>query len=134
MELFEPYKTTLLVSGLTGLMMLIQILIADVVAIREQHTPGHPIKPDHNSFLFRAARVHTNTNESIAIFVLFALLGVFSASSALYLNFFSVIYFVSRLAHMCFYYGNYTLARSISFPMSLIGLIGMFVTGFIACI
>jgi len=134
MELFEPYKITILVSGLTGLMMLIQILIADVVAIKEAHTPGYPVKPDHNSFLFRAVRVHANTNESIAAFVLFAFFGVFSASSALYLNVFSAIYFVSRLAHMCFYYGNFKLARSISFPLSLIGLIGMFITGLIAWI
>ena len=129
MELFEPYKITLLVSGLTGLMMLIQILIADVAAIKEQHTPGYPVKPDHSSFLFRAARAHANTNESIAVFILFALFGVFSASNAFYLNAFSAIYLVSRIGHMCFYYGNIKLARSISFPFSLIGLIGMLITG-----
>ena len=133
MELFDPYKITLLVAGLTGLMMLIQILIADVAAIKEQHTPGYPVKPDHTSFLFRAARAHANTNESIAVFVLFLLFGVFSASSALYLNAFSSIYLVSRIAHMCFYYGNFKLARSISFPLSLIGLIGMFITGLMTC-
>jgi len=124
----------LLVMGLTGLMMLVQILIADVAAIKLQHTPGFPVKPDHNSFLFRAARVHANTNESIAAFVLFALFGVFTASNSLYLNAFSVIYLVSRIAHMCFYYGNFKLARSISFPLSLIGLIGMFITGLISWI
>jgi len=129
MELFDPYKITLLVAGLTGLMMLIQMLIADVAAIKEKHTPGYPVKPDHASFLFRAARVHANTNESIAAFILFAFFGVFTASSALYLNVFSVIYLVSRIAHMCFYYGDFKLARSISFPLSLIGLIGMFITG-----
>jgi len=133
MEIFDPYKITILVSGLTGLMMLIQILIADVAAIKEQHTPGYPVNPDHNKFLFRAARAHANTNESIAIFVLFALFGVLSASNAFYLNIFSVIYIVSRIAHMCFYYGNVKLARSISFPLSLIGLIGMFITGLISC-
>jgi uncharacterized MAPEG superfamily protein len=129
MELFEPYKITLLVAGLTGLMMLIQILIADVAAIKVQHTPGYPVKPDHTNFLFRAARAHANTNESIAVFILFLLFGLFSNSNALYLNAFSSIYLVSRIAHMCFYYGNFKLARSISFPLSLIGLIGMFITG-----
>ena len=131
MELFDPYKITILVSGLTGVLMLIQILIADVAAIKGQHTPGYPIEADHNSFLFRAARAHANTNESIAVFILFALFGVLSASNALYLNAFSAIYLVSRIAHMCFYYGNFKLARSISFPLSLIGLIGMFITGLI---
>mgnify|MGYP000294822474 CR=1 FL=1 len=131
MELFEPYKITFLVAGLAGLMLFIQIIIADVAAIKAHHTPGYPIKPDHANFLFRAARAHENTNESIAIFALFILFGVFSASDALYLNTFSLIYLVSRVAHMCFYYGNFKLARSISFALSLIGLIGMFITGLI---
>jgi uncharacterized MAPEG superfamily protein len=134
MELFDPYKITILVSGLTGLMMLIQIIVADVAAIKGQHTPGYPIKADHKTFVFRAARTHANTNESIAIFALFVLFGVLSSSNAFYLNIFSVIYFVSRIAHMCFYYGNFKLARSISFPFALIGLVGMFITGLISFI
>jgi hypothetical protein len=48
MELFHPYNITLLVSGLTGLMMLIQFVVADVVAIKEKHTPGYPVKSDHD--------------------------------------------------------------------------------------
>lgn len=132
MELFDPYKITILVSGLIGFLMLIQIIIADLVAIKEQHTPGYPIKSDHNSFLFRAARAHGNTNESIAIFILFAFLGVLSESNAVYLNLFSVIYLVGRIAHMCCYYANFRLARSIVFPFSLIGLIGMFVVSLVA--
>lgn len=132
MELFDPYKITILVSGLIGLLMLIQIIVADIAAIKGQHTPGYPIKPDHNSFLFRAARAHANTNESIAVFALFVLFGVLSAANAFYLNTFSVIYFVGRVAHMGFYYGNLKLARSISFPLGLIGLVGMFITGLIS--
>ena len=134
MELFDPYRITILLLGLTGLMMLVQILIADIAAIKQQHTPGYPVNPDHNNFLFRASRAQANTNESVAVFVLFALFGVFTASNALYLNAFSVIYFVSRIAHMSFYYGNLKLARSISFPLSLVGLIGMFITGLVAWI
>jgi len=33
---------------------------------------------------------------------------------------------------MCFYYGDFKLARSISFPLSLVGLIGMFITAIVA--
>jgi uncharacterized MAPEG superfamily protein len=132
MELFDPYKITILVSGLTGLLLLIQIIVADIAAIKGQHTPGYPIKPDHKSFLFRAARAHANTNESIVILALFILFGVLSSANAFYLNTFSVVYFVGRVAHMGFYYGNLKLARSISFPLSLIGLVGMFITGLVA--
>ncbi len=128
MELFEPYNITVLVTGFIGLIIIIQLVVADVAAIRAKHPPGYPVKPDHDSFLFRATRVHANTNESIAAFILFALFGVFSGSDALYLNAFSGVYLIGRIAHMCFYYGNFKLARSISFPVSLIGLIGMFIT------
>lgn len=129
MEVFDPYKITILVSGGIGALLLIQILVADVVAIKLNHTPGYPVNPDHNSFLFRAARVHANTNESIAIFILFALFGMFSGSDDFYLNAFSVIYLVGRVAHMMFYYLDLKIARSVSFPVSLVGLLGMFITG-----
>ena len=129
MELLDAYKITIFVAGLTGLLLLVQILIVDAMAIVKRHTPGYPVEIDHSSFLFRATRVHANMNESVAAFVLFALFGIFSESSALYLNIFSVIYFVGRVAHMIFYYCDYKLARSISFAFSIIGLIGMFISG-----
>jgi len=128
MELFDPYKITIWVSAIAGLLVLIQIIIADVAAIRGQHTPGYPVSSDHNNFLFRATRAHANTNESISVFILFVLFGIYSGSSAFYLNMFAMIYLIGRIAHMCFYYANLKLARSISFPVSLVGLIGMFVT------
>ena len=129
MEFLETYNTTIGVLGFTGLLLLVQILIADLVAIKQKHTPGYPVDPNHESFLFRATRAHSNTNETIAVFVLFALFGMLSGANAFYLNTFSMIYLIGRLAHMIFYYANLKLARSISFPVSLIGLIGMFVAG-----
>ncbi|PHS13167.1 MAG: hypothetical protein COA86_17595 [Kangiella sp.] len=129
MDLIEPYKITILVAGLTGLLLLIQILIVDAVAIMKRHTPGYPVEIDHDSFLFRATRVHANTNESVAAFVLFALFGIFSESNSYYLNIFSMVYFVGRVSHMIFYYYNAKVARSISFALSIIGLVGMFISG-----
>ena len=131
MELFEAYKITLLMAGLTGVLMLVQLLIADATAIKLQHTPGYPVDADHKNFLFRATRAHSNTNESVAIFIVFAFFAVLTGSDAVYLNAFSALYFVSRLAHMCFYYADLKLARSISFGFILIGLVGMFITGLI---
>ena len=128
MDIFLPYKITIIILGFTGLMMLIQIIIADIFAIKAKHTPGYPVNPDHSDFLFRATRVHSNTNETVAILILFALFGIFSGANALYLNGFSIVYLAGRVGHMVFYYGNVSLARSISFPVSLIGLIGMFIT------
>lgn len=131
MELFSPYKITLLIAGLTGVLLFVQILIADAVAIKQKHTPGYPIEPNHQHFLFRASRAHANTNESIAIFCLFAFFAVLSSAEPDYLNGFAVLYFAGRLSHMLAYYARIVLARSIAFAISLIGLAGMFVVGLI---
>lgn len=131
MDLFEAYKITILIAGLTGLMLLIQILVADILAIKKKHTPGYPVASDHDDILFRAIRVHSNTNESIGIFSLCVLFGVLSGASVFYLNVFSSIYFLSRVGHMFFYYCDLRLARSISFALSLVGLAGMLITGLV---
>lgn len=67
MEFLTPYKWSILVIGLVGL---IQLIIADVVALKAKHTPGFPIEATHNSFVFRATRAFMNTNESVSIFIL----------------------------------------------------------------
>ena len=59
--------------GLTGLLLIIQVLVADVIAIKEKHTPGFPVEPGHHNLLFRTARAYANTNETIAAFALLAL-------------------------------------------------------------
>ena len=131
MELLLPYKTTLLVAGLAGVLLFIQILIADLTAIKQKHTPGYPIAPNHQDFLFRAARAHANTNESIAIFCLFAFFAVLSSAEPALLNGSAVLYFAGRLGHMFAYYAQVSLVRSVAFGVSLAGLAGMFVAGLI---
>lgn len=127
MVLFEVYQATIQVMGLAGFLLFIQLVIADAAAIRTGHQAGYPIPADRDRFLFRAARAHANTNESIAAFALFALAGMFSAAMPEWLNLFSVIYIISRIGHMLFYYANHKLMRSLSFACSLLALLGMFV-------
>ncbi|KZY47836.1 MULTISPECIES: MAPEG family protein [unclassified Oleiphilus] len=128
MEVFADYQLTLLIVGLTGLLLLTQILVSDAASIKLKHTPGYPVEADHARFLFRASRTYSNTNETIAVFILFALFAVYSGADASYIDAFSVTYFAGRVMHMLCYYANIALARSIGFVISLIGLIGMFVT------
>lgn len=123
----ETYYITVLTIGIVGLLSLAQLLVADLSAIKQKHTPGYPINPNHENFLFRATRAHSNLNESIAIFILFALFGIFSSCSPYWLNTFSSIYLISRILHMSFYYADLKLARSVSFGLSIISLLGMFV-------
>jgi uncharacterized MAPEG superfamily protein len=129
LEYIEPYKVTVLIMGLTGLVSLIQLLIVDFAAIKLKHTPGFPVLSDHSSFLFRASRAHADTNETIGAFILLSCFGVLSSGSAAWLNGFAIAYFVGRILHMCCYYGGLSIARSASFAVSLVGLTGMFVIG-----
>lgn len=126
MEQLEPYKMTILMLGLSGFLLLVQLLVADVVGIFRRQIPGYPVNSDHDDLLFRAARAHANNNESIAVFVLFAAFGIASGASPETLNAFSLTYFLGRLAHTIFYYSGLSKLRSMSFGLSVVGLLGMF--------
>lgn len=132
MEFVQPYKITILVMGLAGLTFFLQLIVADVMGLKTRHIPGHPIPPDHSDFLFRASRALSNTNESVAIFVLFVGFSILSAANPQWLNISAVVYLVGRIAHMISYYLNLKLCRSISFAVSLIGLAAMFVVGVVS--
>ena len=129
MEFLTPYKNIVLIWGVIGLMSFIQLIIADLCSIKSKQTPGYPIEADHNSLLFRAVRAHANTNESIAIFILFSLFGILSAANPEWLNNFAITYLIGRILHMVFYYANIPLARSAVFVMILVALFGMFAVG-----
>jgi uncharacterized MAPEG superfamily protein len=132
MEFFEPYKITILVIGLAGLILFLQLIVVDVMGIKARHTPGHAIPADHSDFFFRASRTLSNTNESVAIFILFVCFSILSSANPQWLNISAVVYLVGRIAHMLFYYSNLKLCRSISFAVSLIGLLAMFVLGMLS--
>lgn len=132
--MFENYWLTVMVMGGLGVLLLVQLLIADVVGLTRKKVPGFPVSADHEDFLFRAIRAHSNTNESVAIFILFALFGMHVGANAWYLNLFATVYFIGRLAHMACYYMNLKLVRSISFVVAIVGLLGMLLVGAIAVI
>ncbi len=134
MEIFELYKTTILMVGLMGLILIIQLLVVDMIAIKQKHTPGFPVEPNHDSSLFRSVRAQSNTNESISIFILLVIFGILSSADPEWLNNFSIAYFVGRVGHMFFYYLGIGLARSIAFSVSLIALLGMLITSFLVWI
>jgi uncharacterized MAPEG superfamily protein len=92
MSPFATYHTTLTALALGGLLLVVQLVIADLTAIRNKHKAGYPIPADSNSYLFRAARAHINTNESIAAFALFGVAGVLLGASPGWLNGLSVLW------------------------------------------
>ena len=127
MEILQPYNTGILIIGLSGFILCIQLIVVDVAGVKSRHRPGFPITPDKNSFLFRSARAFANTNESVTIFIVFMAFAILTLADPVWVNRWATLYFVGRLAHMACYYAGIGLARSASFVVSLVGLIGLFV-------
>lgn len=125
LHIFETYRVTLAAMTLAALLLVVQLIIADLTAIRSRHKAGYPIPADGKKFLFRSARAHANNNESISAFALLAGAGILSSASPGALGFLSMAWVVCRLAHMVFYYANRKPLRSLSFAASLLVLLAM---------
>jgi uncharacterized MAPEG superfamily protein len=123
-----PYELTVLAMTAVAGLFLIQLLVVDVAGIRASHKPGMPVEADPRNFLFRATRAHGNTNESIAAFVLLAVVGMLLVASAAWLNTLAWIYAGARAGHMLCYYADLRAARSTFFGIGLAALLGMFAT------
>ncbi|KXF81944.1 MAPEG family protein [Enterovibrio coralii] len=132
MNTFDVYKVTIFVIGFTGLLFFIQLLIADVVGLRRKHQPGFPVDADYDDFFFRASRAFLNSNETASIFLMLAVFAMLSSANATSLNTAALVYFFARLFHMLFYYFSFSILRSVSFTVSLIALLAMFVIGYSA--
>ena len=127
MASLNDYRMAIAALALAGLLLVVQLIVADLTAIRSRHRAGYPIPADSSKFLFRAARAHANTNESIAAFGLLTVAGMLLAAHPGWTNALAAAWLASRLAHMGFYYGNLKTPRSASFAVSLITLLGMFI-------
>jgi len=132
MEFNEAYKLTVLVLGLTGFLVWLQLALVDVLGIRMKHTPGYAIEQNHESLLFRANRTLSNSNESIGILILLSLFAILSSANPAWLNGFAIAYLVGRVCHMACYYLNLKLLRSASFAISFVALLGMFIVGILS--
>jgi len=129
-ELLADYQSTIYALGALSSLMLVQLLVADVAGLKAGHTPGAPITGGHENFLFRAARTVANINESIAIFLLAVLFCLLMGASPEATSGFCWLYIGARVAYLFCYYFNLKLFRSISFVVSLIGIVGLLYIGF----
>lgn len=126
----SPYAPTILALGATGVLCLVQLLVFDATAILSRHQPGIPIEPDPGRFLFRSARAFANTNETLAVFVLLVVFGVYSGAPAQALNLFAWIYVAGRAAHMVLYWADLRVLRSVAFVVAVVALLGLLGVGF----
>lgn len=127
-EIVNVYSVTLGVLTALALLMFVQVVVADVAAIKTRHTPGYPVEADHNSFLFRAVRAQGNTTETALIYVICACLCAVLSVNPTVANGFSVVYIAGRLGHMLCYYFNIRVMRSVSFAVSMLGIAGLLVS------
>jgi uncharacterized MAPEG superfamily protein len=81
------------------------------------------VEPDFQDILFRASRAFANTNESIGLFMLAVLFAIFVSAEPAWTNLGAMIYLVGRVGHMTCYYLNKALLRSLSFALSLLGVV-----------
>ena len=131
-EWLLPYAGTVWAMGIMGGLILVQLIVADAAGIRAGHVPGSAVTGGHESFLFRAARAHANTNESIAAFILLALFGILHNAAPGFLNGCALVFVAARIAHMVFYYGGVGVLRSTAFVVAFLALMGMLIAGVMA--
>jgi uncharacterized MAPEG superfamily protein len=119
LETLVPYHSTLVACAVLAVLVMAQVLVADVAGMRAKHVPGMPIADGHASFLFRATRALGNTNETLGLFLLLVPLAIVFEARAPWVNGVVWTYVVARLGHMAFYYARQGRARSICFGVGL---------------
>lgn len=127
--LTQTYGSSIAALGAFTVLMLLQILAADVVGILRKHAPGTPVAADHGSTLFRVVRTVANTNESVAVFLGGLLFCVLSSASPQYTAYAAWAYVLSRASYTVCYYANLQVPRSICFGLSLLALASLLTVG-----
>ncbi len=128
-NLAQLYSSSIAALGVFTLLMLLQILAADVVGIMRKHPPGTPVAADHGNALFRVVRTVANTNESVAVFLGGLLFCVLSSASPQYTAYAAWAYVLARAFYTICYYANLQVLRSIGFGFSLLALAALLIVG-----
>ena len=128
-EWLAPYESAIAALGGLGFVHVVQILVADVVALRRGHTPGTAADGGHEDLLFRASRAHANTNESIAAVILIAGFAIARGADPGAVSLCCWAILGLRIAHGACYYANWQAPRSISFALGIVALIALFGAG-----
>lgn len=100
------YGDSIFVLTLLVTMIVIQAIIATAAHRKQtEYIPGVvDDKLDHHSFVFRSHRTFMNSLENVPVFVLTAMLAMFSAVDAQTLYWSVVVYTAARLVHMVLFY------------------------------
>jgi len=126
-ETLLAYHPTLVACTVLAGLILIQVLVADLAAMKSKHVPGMPVTDGHASFHFRAVRAIGNTNETLGLFLLLAALALLLGANPKWVNALAWTYTAARAGHMSFYYTRIGMARSIAFGVGLFAQLGLLV-------
>jgi len=130
MDIASTYEYTVISLGALSLLMLFQLIVADVVGIKSKHIPGSQIPSDHDNLLFRSSRAVTNIGESVGIFFLAVMYCMLSNASPALTAYAAWAFVIARSFYTLFYYANLKILRSLSFGCSLLALLALIVIGF----
>lgn len=122
-EAFEAYSPSISALGLLGALYLVQLLIADVVAIRRKHVPGTPVAAGHDDFLFRSVRAHANTTESIGAAILISGFAMLAGGDPGWVNATIWCFVGFRVLHTLAYYFDLRTFRSVAFGLAIASLL-----------
>ncbi len=101
------YQPSFLVLALLSLSILIQnFLNAPLAFIKEEQTPGLPLKFDHSSLSFRVLRTYSNATENMPAFGWALLVAIIAGGSPTLVNWLAGIYFVFRMGFWAIYYSG----------------------------
>lgn len=100
------YGDSIFVLTLLVCMVVLQAIIATAAHRKQtQYIPGVvDDQLDHHSFVFRSHRTFMNSLENVPVFILTALLAMFSAIDTTTLYWTIVTFAVARLIHMILFY------------------------------
>ena len=128
-EALVPYQPAVLALGMFGFLYLAQLLVADFTGIARRHTPGTAVEGGHDDFLFRAARAHANTSESVGALILIAGFAITCGGAPAIVNNGLWAFFAFRLVHMLAYYLDVRILRSVAFGLGMLALLVVFGAG-----
>ena len=128
MELVSLYHTTIAALAAVGGLQFVQLLVADAAGIKSGHKPGSSPEANHQKFHFRSVRTVANTNESLGIFIVFALAGILGAADPKWLGWCAWAYVIARAVYAMCYWFNIKTLRSVVFGVVLLALLGMGIT------
>ena len=129
--LVQYYPGTVVAWTFMALLLLAQVLVADVTGLRRKKPPGAEVEGDHDDFLWRAERAFMNTNETLGAFVLLTLAAVGVAAELLPVNACALGFVVARAGHMACYWADLKRLRSACWIAGTVALFGLALIAFI---